>query len=958
MKSATHTNGLWIKCIMTVLAITMLASCGGGSSGSSSSTTPTSSTPTTTPISTAPPVATGTIVNSYPTSGRHIAPKVVFNGAGVGLAVWESADGPIYDTNSIGRAIWYSLYQNGQWSPEVVLAAMPDTDSNGGGTSGFFQLQAAASATGFAVAWIQQDRTNSTTAPYYVANLYARVFNGTSWGSVTSIETGATPVSQPAIASNGSGYLVAWEQFNATTSVDAINVNMYSGGAWQGVTEIANSTLASYTVGNPHVASNGSGYATAWSEFNGATFFNSARIFNGSWGTAQAFTGLTGFSGAPYLESSGGNYMLAWNQTGGASTAYDSIGSGTAWSAPAGVALSGLTGLKASNAGYAAVYPCSDPVTPADTSLCGKVYAAGAWGAQVLLENVSGSNSANPVLASDGTNYGVLWRQYNATTSDYNVYYNTFTAAVAATPIQVVATKSALDGSAGISPPTGFPREAIAYDGTGYMLGWIQCVVAAGTSSSEQAYAQHYSGATAGTKSTLTTLAHDSGVHSATLTTNKAGIKLATWQQYYFDTTTGVPTYFYGLFAAATNASGVWGTPMLLSSYGNSAQVISNGSTFAIVYNYVSMNVVVRIYDPGTGTLSAQQNQSISIGYDPKIATNGTGYLMSWWETGTYPIYASIYNGTSWSVPASIGGTNGYGIPQVASNGTGYAVAWQHYDSVTAANHAYANVFNGTAWLGSQLIDTQSTAMVPVPTASSPHIAANGTGYALVWMQNSGTLGSIYASLFSGTAWSAPAVIDGQTAAALYPEVISNGTSYAVAWQQGTNCYARLWSGSWGTVTNVGACANATTNNESNLTMATDGVGYAFAFQTPSSPSYGSYAAAYSNGTWGPITGVTGAGCGGPVGPGSTGWVLRGGSGGYGVVSLCNGGLYQNFDLQGSFFHGSGWSTPALLESGAYPVGYGIDLAASGTSFTAAWTQPHESQPDPSTRKFYMRSGL
>ncbi len=939
-------SGLRNFVAVAVLAFT-LAGCGGSGGSSNTTTTPN-------PGSTNPPAPTGTGINAYPTSGRHVTPKIIFNAAGAGLAVWESADGPIYETNSIGRAIWYSLYKNGVWSKEAILQTIPDSGSKSGGNTGYFQLQAAASATGFAVVWIQQDRNNNNTT-YYDTNLYARVFDGTNWGSVTSMESSTNPANHPAIASNGSGYLVVWEQFNSSSSLDAINGNTYSGGSWQGVSQIYSPATSINALNSPRVVSNGSGYATAWNEYSTSGYITSARIFNGSWGTSQSFTGLTGSSGSPLLESSGGNYMLIWNQSGGTSSALYSTSSATTWAAAAGASLPNLSGLKASNGGYAATYPCT--LGTANTGLCANVYASGTWGSQVVVGNVASGNASNTVLASDGTGYAVLWRQYNATTSDYNVYYNTFTSTTAGTPIQVATTKSAMESNGSISP-TSFPREAITYDGTGYMLGWIQCLVATGISSNEQVYAQHYSGTTAGTSSTLTSLVHDSGVHYPKLTINNAGIKLATWQQYYFDTSSGVPTYLYGLFAAATNVNGIWGAPMLLSPYGANAKVISNGTSFAIVYNSSSLYVAVRTYNDGNNaTLSSQKSQSISIGYDPAITSNGTGYLMSWWETGTYPIYASIYNGTSWSSPASIGGSYGYGTPYVASNGNGYAVAWQHYDSTTTTNHNYANVFDGTSWLGAQQIDTQSMTMVPIPSTSSPHIASNGSNYAVVWRQNSGTYNSNYSSIFSGTSWSTPAVIDAQTANVLYPEVISNGTSYMSVWQDGTRCYARLWSaGNWGTLADLGTCPGAYTANESNMRMATDGTGYAFAFGTGNTTSYGLYAAAYSNGTWGPITGVMANNCGAPTSPDTA--VLRGGSGGYGVLALCNGGVYNSFDLYGSFFHGSGWSTSALMENGAYPVTYGIDLAASGTSFTAVWSQPHESQLDPSAKELYMLGGL
>lgn len=910
----------------------VLQGCGGGGGdapGGAPSPAPNDTpAPTEVPPPAPPAAVTGTVINTVPTSGRHATPKLVFNGGGLGLAVWESADAAIESNDHAGRAIWYAFYKDGQWSQEAPLHVLPHFDSASAGSSGYFNLQVAASANGFAVIWTQQDRTNDNSHPFS-KRLYARVFNGTDWGAVTRLSP--DEMWDAAISSNGAGYLVTWAKYSSATYF--IYGSFYSGGSWQSGFNVASSNNP---LTNPRVASNGAGYAVSWLETLGNPWINARLFTGGTWGAVKSFAGLAGASNAPYLASSGGSYLLLWGQYNGAAPGYESVGSNSAWSTPTPLSFGSIQALAAGNSEYATVYQCGT-----DYSLCARVRTGATWGNELPVENFTGSSARNPVLASDGGGYGVLWRQQTTSSGDYDVHYTTFTATAVEPAVQVSLAK---EGGASVAS---IPREAIAYDGSGYMLGWIQHDLTP-NSNREEVYAQHYAGATSGVRTALLQLFHDGGTSTPTLTVNNAGVKLATWKQYYFEnnTSSGAPEYRQGLFAAAYE-NGAWGAPTLLDRYGTDAQVVTNGSSFAIVYfsNYYGP-LRARIYS--NGTFGPQQTLSSGTNYDPKVATDGTGYLVAWWQTGTYGLYVSRYDGSTWSGAVSIGGTNGYGNPQVASNGSGYAVAWKYAGG--SASSIYANVFDGATWGGVQALEASDA------SASLPRIASNGSGYVVAWRQSDGSYESVFASLHDGTTWSAPLDIDEKDAAALYPEVVSNGTGYAVAWQQGGRCYARLWNSGWGSVSDVGACVSATTANEVNLKMASDGSGYAFAFRPVNFSPSGLYAAVYADGTWQTVSGMTPDGCGAPS---DNAWYLRGGSGGYGLLTTCNGGLYWNFDLVGRFFHNGAWGAAVSIESGSYAVRYFADLAADGATFTATWTQAHESQVnDPTAHHLYMRSGL
>ena len=75
--------------------------------------------------------------------------------------------------------------------------------------------------------------------------------------------------------------------------------------------------------------------------------------------------------------------------------------------------------------------------------------------------------------------------------------------------------------------------------------------------------------------------------------------------------------------------------------------------------------------------------------------------------------------------------------PEIASNGTGYAVSWVQYDGTVSS--LYANVYSGTAWSGVTLLENSMDEVETGTGEETPpaRVVSNGTNYSAIWAQYS-----------------------------------------------------------------------------------------------------------------------------------------------------------------------------------------------------------------------------
>ena len=230
----------------------------------------------------------------------------------------------------------------------------------------------------------------------------------------------------PRIASNGSGYAVTWQQYN--NGVPSAYANIYSGGTWGTETLLGSNTNFAF---EPRIASNGSGYAVAWCQNDGSTYSIYANNYNGSaWGTATLLETGTGNAYGPRIASNSTGYAVTWYQDdGSAYSIYANIYSGGARGIP--TLLENSTDstfgphIASNGSGYAVTWQQGDG--SGVLSIYANIYSGGARGNPTLLESGTGS-AYFPYIASNGSGYAVAWYQDDG--SAYSIYANSYNGSV------------------------------------------------------------------------------------------------------------------------------------------------------------------------------------------------------------------------------------------------------------------------------------------------------------------------------------------------------------------------------------------------------------------------------------------------------------------------------------------------------------------------------------------------
>ena len=503
-----------------------------------------------------------------------------------------------------------------------------------------------------------------------------------------------------------------------------------------------------------------------------------ARIYDGTWGAGAILIESSASYDAysPKIASDGSGYGVAWRQYDGASYRV-----------------------------YGNEY---------DNTI-----AIPAWGGDNPIDSDIGACS-HPDVASNGSGYGVTWRQNDSGSSTYNIRANIYDSGT-----DSWGTETLLETGSGeaINPH-------IAPDGTGYGVVWIQ-----DDGSRNTVYANLNSGSGWGTERDLMQNQYYGSVTGGIrFAANNAGDVLAIWRQH--DNSTN------NLFGCLYS-SGAWRSVFEIADNAGNYDVSSDGNGFMIVHNHYS-EIYAVTYDTTTG-LGTEEQISSSNAYDCRIASNGTGYCATWrqWDSPNYDTYANLYIGGSWEAYATLtpldSGAGAINYPQIASNGTGYCVIWNQDDGV-GVEDVWARIYNGTIWGSVDLIETHPNEIW------YPKIASNGTGYCVVWEQTD----DIYANIYTSS-WGGPTHIETSSGWAELPQVASNGSSYGVTWTQWdgshNSIYVNLYDGSWGTEMTI----ESGSGNAYNPQGASNGIGYCVSWVQDDGTAYSAFANTFDGSTWG-----------------------------------------------------------------------------------------------------------
>jgi hypothetical protein len=609
--------------------------------------------------------------------------QIAGNASGYGV-VWRQ-----------GTSIFASIYASGTWGTAVEIdsgapAAAPPAS----------RPQIAAGATGYAVTWQQ----GSTTV-----NVYANVFNGSSWGGAVEID--GSSVSQasasPQIAGVASAYVVTWPRaLSASPGNTATYASVYNG-AWSSATSI--DVAAAATALTPRVAANGSSFMVTWVKLDAPEGTVYATEYTGTWSTPIALDAATTPVGTPAIGCRGGSCVALWPQPAGATkSVFARRYSASSW----GTAVNLVT--------HDYVGAAGTPKIAADAAggrlaiwsqyrngiqlLYGSFYAAGSWGAPFVIagDDTTATQVIYASVASNGAGYMVVYKQ------DNDLYGRLYDGAAWGTPTLLEV------GSA--APQMAF-NGGLASNGSGYAVVWNQ---------SDGVSANVFAGGAWGGATLLESLANAGS--RAVIASNGTGYAAA-WHQ-----NDGTVNRIYG----AVHDGVSWGaaTPLEAGSGAAAeARIASDGSGYAVVWvqNDGSVaSIYANVYAAGAWGGDALIEDGGEAATGARVAATAGGYLAAWVQSdGTASrVYAKPYRSGEWGAATILDdGSGDAGNPEVAASDGGYAVVWPRDDG--GSTSFYANAYNGV-WGTATRLDS---AAADVAAKYRYELVAAGDGYCAVWTQ-------------------------------------------------------------------------------------------------------------------------------------------------------------------------------------------------------------------------------
>ena len=464
-------------------------------------------------------------------------------------------------------------------------------------------VQLASNGTNFLAAWVEVYGLDEVV---YMARV-------TEWGDLPdplgfAVNSSSSPQNHeryPALASDGTGYLLAWcsvdESFTGHVRATRISA---SAPAWQAVHDPGGFVLSAYgTVMGTAVAPADHGYFVAWErnpdqigDLDFAWVSPAASVAPGSYAVTASVSSL--HQTEPSVASNGSNHLVVWTET-----------------SPDGIKIYGTR-----------------------LTLDG-----GAIDVPPLEIAVSNRERGAPAVASNGTDYFVAWADFR----DMN--WNIYGARVLGSGLSSAAVVDA-DGIAVSTHPAFQGNPAVASDGTDYLVVWRQDAGGGGD-------------------------IHGARVTGSGTVLDPGGIEIAAQ---------GIEHYTPRV---ASNGSGyfvVWAEYRDLTGWDvQGARVSAAGA----------------LLDPaGIGISNAVREQ-----YDPDIAADGIDYFVAWSDhrSGSdNDIYGARVSGSGAVLDAAGLALGTLPLhqyrPRVSHDGTGYLAAWTDYGSSQPAIRATRVTSSGT----------------------------------------------------------------------------------------------------------------------------------------------------------------------------------------------------------------------------------------------------------------------
>ncbi len=270
------------------------------------------------------------------------------------------------------------------------------------------------------------------------------------------------------------------------------------------------------------------------------------------------------------------------------------------------------------------------------------------------------------------------------------------------------------------------------------------------------------------------------------------------WQIYYYQ---GSIDDIYGQLYDDTGKA--LGSKFRINTYTTSEQsypsVASSGSTYLVTWvshgqeGYFN-KIYGQLYDNDGNEIGSEfpVNYTTNSQYMPAVAGNETNYLITWQSYGQDGSYMGIYGQIYGSNGGAIGSefrintytTSEQSYPSVASNGITYLVTWQSVDQDGSAYGIYGQILdNNGDKIGTEFQVNTYTSYLQKDSS----VASNGSTYLVTWQSSyqDGSYYGIYGQLLDnngdkiGTEFRVNTYTSGEQE---NPSVASNGTKYLLVW--------------------------------------------------------------------------------------------------------------------------------------------------------------------------------
>ncbi|SEK56549.1 hypothetical protein SAMN05444354_101897 [Stigmatella aurantiaca] len=635
------------------------------------------------------------------------APAVTFNGTNF-LVVWND------DRNGS-----YDIYGARVSSTGTVL------DSNGILISGASDWQVAPSishdGTNFLVVW--KDYRSETSSDIYGA----RVSNNGTILDINGIpiSTAAQHQEAPSVAYNGTNFLVVWQDNRSGSSADIYGARVNSAGTVLNINGIiiSNNTNAQEA---PAVAYNGSDFLVVWQDKRSGTSYDIYGSRVSGTGIVRNPSGIPIFVGAsdqrsPAVARGGNDCLVTWDDyrtykihgarvsnTGtvidtssiaiapysnghySSAVAYDGTNFLVVWYGYAGINTTNILGARVGSNG-----------TVIDTSN--------------NIISTSANGQYTPAVAHDGTNFLIVWSDRR---SGYSNIYG-----VLANEVGEVLDHSGIT----ISVKSSYQHNpAVAFGGTTFLVAWQD-----NRNGFNDIYGARVSGSGAVLETDGLPISKASSNQENPEIAYDGTNFLVVWQDYRNDTDNNEysESDIYG--ARVTNSGMVIETDGMPISNAPKSQehpaVTHNGDNFFVVwqdhriaredYPISDSDIYGSRVRSSDGKVIDTSGIAIStaVNYQsfPSVTHNGMNFLIVWQDgrSSSYDIYGAkvASNGTV----SDTGGiaistaTNGQHIPKITYDGTNFLVVWQDYRSGTG----FSDIFGARMSESGTLLDTSGFAI-------------------------------------------------------------------------------------------------------------------------------------------------------------------------------------------------------------------------------------------------------